>query len=209
MGELEPFARQEWLQVDPQLRKILRDLHVNFGHPTSSTMQRILWRENARPEAIRAAGLMSCDACGESICRRRPKPVRLPNRYEFNWHILADTMFAKDAAGVTYGFLNVIDDATGFQMVSCLGELKGVAAAQVILRHFAASWSSWAGLPTLMQVDRGKGYLAEFANYLCQFGVEQEVMPLEAPWKGGKCEKAGGLWKDLFYRIPRFKVSTT
>ena len=60
-----------------------------------------------------------------------------------------------------------------------------------------------------MQVDRGKGYLAEFANYLCQFGVEQEVMPLEAPWKGGKCEKAGGLWKDLFYRIPRFKVSTT
>ena len=200
LSENESVRRHEWLQVDPQLRKILRDLHVNFGHPTSSTLQRILRRQNAKPEAIKAAGLMSCDACGETIRRRRPKPVRLPNRYEFNRHILADTMFAKDARGVTYGFLNVIDDATGFQMVSCLGELQGVPAAQVILRHFTASWSSWAGLPTSMQVDRGKEYLAEFANYLRQFGVEQEVMPLEAPWKGGKCEKAGGLWKDLFYK---------
>ena len=200
LSEYEGVRRHEWLKVDPQLRKILRDLHVNFGHPTCSTLQRILRRQNAKPEAIRAAGLMSCDACGETIRRRRPKPVRLPNRYEFNRHILADTMFAKDATGTTYGFLNVVDDATGFQVVSCLGELKGVPAAQIILRHFTASWSSWAGLPTSMQVDRGKEYLAEFSNYLRQFGVEQEVMPLEAPWKGGKCEKAGGLWKDLLYK---------
>eukprot|EP00435_Cladocopium_sp_Y103_P035729 s1670_g9.t1 len=200
LSENESIRRHEWLQVDPQLRKILRDLHVNFGHPTCSTLQRILRRQNAKPEAIKAAGLMSCDACGETIRRRRPKPVRLPNRYEFNRHIMADTMFTKDAKGITYAFLNVIDDATGFQMVSCLGELKGVPAAQVILRHLTASWSSWAGLPTSMQVDRGKEYLAEFANYLRQFGVEQEVMPLEAPWKGGKCERAGGLWKDLFYK---------
>ena len=200
VSEYEGVRRHEWLKVDPQLRKILRDLHVNFGHPTCSTLQRILRRQNAKPEAIKTAGLMSCDACGETIRRRRPKPVRLPNRYEFNRHILADTMFAKDATGTTYGFLNVVDDATGFQVVSCLGEFRGVPAAQVILRHFTASWSSWAGLPTSMQVDRGKEYLAEFSNYLRQFGVEQEVMPLEAPWKGGKCEKAGGLWKDLFYK---------
>eukprot|EP00435_Cladocopium_sp_Y103_P060369 s1878_g22.t1 len=123
LNKTEAERRYEWLQVDPDLRKTLRDLHTNFGHPTVTTLQRILRRQHAKPEVVRAAGLMSCDACGESIRRRRPRPVRLPNRYEFNRHILADTMFVKDVNGVTYGLLNLIDDATGFQVVSCFGEL--------------------------------------------------------------------------------------
>ena len=196
MGEGE--RRHEWLKIDPEIRKIIRDLHVNFGHPTASTLQRILRRQNAKSEAIRAAGLMSCDACGESLRRRRPKPVRLPNRYEFNRHILVDTIYAKDTRGTTFSFLNIIDDATGFQVVCCLGELQGPPASRVVLRHFTSSWSSWAGLPHSMQVDRGKEYLANFSDFLKTYGVEQEVMPLEAPWKGGKCAKAGGLWKDLW-----------
>ena len=38
--------------------------------------------------------------------------------------------------------------------------------------------------------------MARFADYLKEFGVEHEAMPLEAPWKNGKCERAGGLWKE-------------
>ena len=47
-------------------------------------------------------------------------------------------------------------------------------------------------------MDRGKKYLTAFADYLKQYGVEQETMPLEAPWKQGRVEKAGGLWKEVF-----------
>lgn len=182
-------------------RLIVRDLHINFGHPTAVTLQRILRRQGAKPEAIRAAGLMACDSCGESIRRKRPRPVRLPNQYEFNRHLLLDTMFAKDACGTTFGFLNIIDDATGFQVVACFGELQGPPASRAVLRYFTTSWSSWAGLPFSIQVDPGKEYMANFADHLKQFGVEQEVMPLEAPWKGGKCEKAGHLWKDLWFKV--------
>ena len=128
-------------------RLIVRDLHINFGHPTAVTLQRILRRQGAKPEAIRAAGLMACDSCGESIRRKRPRPVRLPNQYEFNRHLLLDTMFAKDACGTTFGFLNIIDDATGFQVVACFGELQGPPASRAVLRYFTTSWSSWAGLP--------------------------------------------------------------
>ena len=197
----EGQRRHEWLQIDPEIRKIVRDLHVQFGHPTSVTLQRILRRQNAKLEAIKAAGLLACDACGESIRRRRPRPVRLPNKYEFNRHVLIDTMYAKDVRGTTMAFLNLIDDATGFQVVACLGELGGPPASRAVLRHFTSSWSSWAGLPHSLQVDRGKEYMAIFADYLKQFGVEQEVMPLEAPWKGGKCEKAGHLWKEIWNRV--------
>ena len=45
------------------------------------------------------------------------------------------------------------------------------------------------GLPSSVQVDRGKKYLAAFADYL---------KLLEAPWKQGRVEKAGGLWKEVF-----------
>ena len=144
---------------------------------------------------------MSCDACGESIRRRRPRPVRLPNRYEVNRHILADTMYVKDVNGTTYGLLNLIDDATGFQVVSCFGELQGPPASRAVLRHFTTAWSSCAGLPHSLQVDRGKEFMAVFADYLKTYGVEQEVMPLEAPWKGGKAEKAGHLWKELWKKV--------
>ena len=43
--------------------------------------------------------------------------------------------------------------------------------------------------------------MAVFADYLKTYGVEQEVMPLEAPWKGGKAEKAGHLWKELWKKV--------
>ena len=65
-----------------------------------------------------------------------------------------------------------------------------------------SAWSSWAGLPHSLQVgDRGKEFMAVFADQLKTFGVEQEVMPLVAPWKGGKAEKAGHLWKELWKKV--------
>ena len=82
-----------------------------------------------------------------------------------------------------------------------MGSTQGPPASRAVLRHFLTAWSNWAGLPGSLQVDRGKEFIAQFADYLKTFGVEQEVMPLEAPWKNGRVEKAGGLWKDLFERV--------
>eukprot|EP00435_Cladocopium_sp_Y103_P012495 s1884_g3.t1 len=199
----EQDRRRNWLSVDPDLRKTLRDLHVNFGHPTTVTLQRILRRQKARVDVIKAVDFMSCDVCGESLRRRRPKPVRLPGKYEFNNHLQVDVFYARDAAGTQFSFLNIICDATGFQVVSCLGQSHGPPASRAVMRHFLTVWSSWAGMPHSLQVDRGKEYLAYFSDYLKEFGVEQEVMPLESPWKNGKCEKAGHLWKELFIKTVR------
>ncbi|CAK9071730.1 unnamed protein product [Durusdinium trenchii] len=85
-------------------------------------------------------------------------------------------------------------------VVCCMGLHSGVPSSSVALRHFATSWTSWCGLPYSIQVDRGKEFMARFADHLKTFGIEQEVMPLEAPWKGGRCERAGGLWKDLWIK---------
>ncbi|CAJ1448790.1 unnamed protein product, partial [Effrenium voratum] len=167
-------------------------------HPINVTLQRILRRQKIRPEAIKAVDYMPSDACGDSVRKKRPKPVRLPSAYKFNHHILVDVFHAYDIMNNQYGFLNMIDDGTNFQVVSCLGQSRGPPASQAILRHFLSTWSSWAGLPRSLQCDRGKEFLADFSNYLKQYGVEVEAMPLESPWKNGKVEKAGGLWKNIF-----------
>ncbi|CAE7745994.1 RE1 [Symbiodinium sp. KB8] len=172
-AELEPTLnipegerRRLWLQAPPEVRKVLRDLHVQFGHPTTTTMVRILRRTGAKLEVIRAAQHQSCDSCGESMRRKRQKPTKLPSKYVFNHHLQLDTFYARDCQSVLYSFLNIIDEATGFQVVCALGQAIGPPASRAILRHFLSSWSSWAGLPHSIQVDLGKEYMADFANYL-------------------------------------------
>ena len=199
----EQERRRRWLNVEPGLRKTLRDLHTNFGHPTNATLQRLLRRQKAKMDAITAVDYLACDICGDSIRRRRPRPVRLPGRYIFNHHLQIDVFYARDSVGEQFSFLNIICEATGFQVVSCLGNSTGPPATKAVLRHFLTTWSSWAGLPQSIQVDRGKEYMLHFSNYLKEFGVEQEIMPLEAPWKNGKVEKAGHLWKEIFYKVVR------
>ena len=53
-AELDPILnitegdrRRRWLTISLEIRKILRDLHVQFGHPTNSTLQRILRHQGA------------------------------------------------------------------------------------------------------------------------------------------------------------------
>ena len=151
----EQDRRRHWLRLRPEPRGVLRDLDVNFGHPTNVTLQRILLRQGAWPDAVRGCDFFACDAW--TIRRRRPKPVRLPTK-----HLLIDVFYSKDVRNVLYSFLNIICDATGFQVVCCLGEAQGPPASRVVLRHFLTSWSSWAGLPNSLQADRGPGSLLEF-----------------------------------------------
>ena len=56
--------------------------------------------------------------------------MRLPGKYEFNNHLQVDVFYARDAAGTQFNFLNIICDATGFQVVSCLGQSQGPPASR-------------------------------------------------------------------------------
>ena len=56
----ESERRRRWLDLDPEIRKILRQLHVQFGHPTNTTLQRILRRQGARVAAIKGVDYLAC-----------------------------------------------------------------------------------------------------------------------------------------------------
>jgi len=70
-----------------------------------------------------------------------------------------------------------------------------------VLFCFTTVWTSWAGWPHVVMVDRGKEFMADFAQSLTDHGTELESIPLETPWQLGKAEKRGDLWKEIWRRV--------
>ena len=77
----EKERRKLWMQVPADIRKELRKMHVNLGHPSNVALQRRLRRANALPVAINATTYMPCDACGDAIKHLHPRPSPLPGQY--------------------------------------------------------------------------------------------------------------------------------
>ena len=74
-------------------------------------------------------------------------------------------------------------------------------SAARVLRTFASTWSSWAGLPQKLWTDRGKEFMGAFGKHLSDHGVETAAAALESPWQNGRCERHGGIWKDMFMKV--------
>jgi hypothetical protein len=177
----EKDRRAAWRQVPSRIRKELRRMHVNMGHPTNVSLLRKLRRAKALPEVIHAVVNMSCDACGDAVRALHPRPSRMPGTYNFNSLLWMDVFTAYDCVGTPYLFLNIVCDGTSFQVVFAMREGRGVAKSSTVLLFFTMTWTSWAGWPVKVKVDRGKEFMKDFADSLATHGVELESIPLEAP----------------------------
>ena len=92
-------------------------------------------------------------------------------------------------------------DGTGFGVCYCVGQARGVPSASRILHFFTLVWTSWAGWPHALTVDRGKEFMGEFATECSRHGVELVSVPLESPWLLGKAERRGGVFKGVWRRV--------
>ncbi|CAK0870870.1 unnamed protein product [Prorocentrum cordatum] len=62
------------------------------------------------------------------------------------------------------------------------------------------SWTPWAGYPEKLTVDLGKEWMKDFASNAKAHGVQVDLAPLETPHLIGKCERHGGIWKEIWRR---------
>ena len=197
----EKERRARWLAVPKEVRQELRRMHVNLGHISAVGLMRRLRRAGARADVIEACKYLPCDACGLAIRRLHPRPTKPPAKFQFNYLVWLDCFVAYDCEQNAYEFVNILCDGTGFGVVWCIGRAHGVPTAQNVLHAFTHTWTSWAGWPHVVRVDRGKEFMSVFADGLTNHGVELDGIPLEAPWQLGKCEKRGGLWKEVWRRV--------
>eukprot|EP00969_Alexandrium_andersonii_P055825 2460479-Alexandrium_andersonii.AAC.1 len=81
-------------------------------------------------------------------------------------------------------------------MVWCLQRGTGSPKSSLVLDTFLSCWTSWAGLPQSIFVDRGREFAKDFLAYMMQYGIETENAALEAHEQVGRVECMGGFWKE-------------
>ena len=59
----EQEGRQQWRDAPEDLKEELMKVHRAFNHPPNVTLARIIHRAGGKPEAVKFALLLRCDAC--------------------------------------------------------------------------------------------------------------------------------------------------
>ena len=144
-----------WLKIPLRVRSAIRRLHRQFGHCPSTTLIQILKTGRADPAYVEAAKLMKCDSC-EAV--RRPKslhPVALPKPYVFTHEVGVDCLEVADCLGKKYTLLNIVDQGTCYHTLAMVRVGGGTPSAATCFRTFNDSFVQWAGLPKVINMDRG------------------------------------------------------
>ena len=73
----------------------------------------------------------------------------------------------------------------------------GTPTAAMVWSTFQRSWRRYFGTPDVMITKGGPEFRGHFAQSGEYAGILQVVVDADAPWQNGKCERHGGLVKDL------------
>ena len=191
-GPQEPLSNAGW--------RILEQVHTGLGHPPNKTMVRVLKYGRARPELVRAAASWRCASCEARKKLDRPRPAQPPVTYEVNDVVGLDIVLIRDHAGQKRPCLILICWGTGFQVVTPLGDQTAVA----LRKAHRWSWKRFMGVPRMVVVDQQRSFSQGwFPKVLQAGGIEVVVTSARSPWQAGRTKQAGGVWKEVFYKVPR------
>ena len=107
---------------------------TNLGHARLPDMLRALRISKASEVALKACRLFRCSSCPRLLEPKIPRPSRLPQVDEFNVVVGLDVFSEKDASGGEWTWLNVVDEGTGFQVCTLLGETFRNPTSQEVLQ---------------------------------------------------------------------------
>jgi len=207
-GQVDPRKHKEeererkWQVLPRELKLALQRIHINLGHARLPDMLRALRISKASEVALRACRLFRCKECPRLLEPKIPRPSRLPQIDEFNVSIGLDVFSEKDADGGEWVWLNVVDEGTGFQVCTLLGDTHRNPTGSEVIQAFEMSWLGWAGMPEKgVIVDRAKYFLGELATRMADEGCTFDAASKASPWQIGFVERAGGLWKTSFRRL--------
>ena len=105
-------------------------------------------------------------------------------------------MFYIPLRGQSLPVLNIICHGTNFQIAALMRQ-DGTPTAAMVWSTFQRSWRRYFGTPDVMITDGGPEFRGDFAQSGEYAGILQVVVDADAPWQNGKCERHGGLVKDL------------
>ena len=206
--DFEKHRRNEWLRLPKQERIGIRRLHAMTSHATRPQLQRMLRYSNAPSSVVTAVKYFRCAACERLEKEKRPAQVKTPSPYTFGEEVGLDIFEIKDAAGDRYQILHCVCSGTTFQVGVVLGRAAGVPSSRSCLDAFLRMWTTWAGIPRSIVVDRGTHNRGVFQMELEKMGATFREVATEAPFQLGRTERHGGLLKNMMNRVVHATQST-
>ena len=189
-ADLPPEARK--CPVD--VRKMIRNAHVNLGHPSNHSLVRLMRTAKCHADMVAYARHMKCPSCVRRKPPSRIPRVSLPYRpTRFNAVVGLDLKLVKDSKGDIYYILNILDLATAFN-VCCVVPDKTPKSIADAFKHY---WMNWAGNPEKVVADKGTEYYTDFQHMLSDLGIAYRLVPVEAPWQHGMVERHGQVLADI------------
>ena len=181
-----------------RVKRGLRKLHTNLGHPGVKEMVRVLKHGRASELATQEARRMHCDICAENVQPKHPRPAIPRQVLDFNERVGLDILSLPHWSDVARSvkFLNIVCHGTKFQMIIPLW--SGTTALDVRCAY-REGWQRWARDPKQVVLDpAGENLHDIFLDPLELNSVETEVTAAESPWQAGITEANGRAFKMIF-----------
>eukprot|EP00959_Pyramimonas_sp_CCMP1952_P203605 4257710-Pyramimonas_sp.AAC.1 len=146
MDELERGGGQEPIAEE---KKLIRELHEKWAHPSKADFCRALRLGRMRPHLVRwAKEEFQCGACKFRV---RPKPRRMgsiPKSYRMNHAVGVGLIFIKEGNKVQVPYLNIADWGTHYSMFQRVP--KGKKTPYNVWLAFCWSWLRAFGPPEIL-----------------------------------------------------------
>ena len=184
----------KFLRLTAEQRQQLYRMHQNLGHPDSQILGNVLRDQGWESDAIEGIKDMHCPSCFENQKPKIARPGHLGTPRSFNDLVSIDAVKWTSAEGMSFTFYHMLDAGTNFQVAFLCesGSSKEVAS------QMQAHWFSWAGPPRQLMCDSAGEFCSEeFSRFLQSHDVQAIVIPAEAHWQLGKCERHGAILQDM------------
>ena len=209
---IEPSQPQESLKINPEKavstmnhgplfqalpaadREALMRIHKNLGHPDVKMFKNTLLSQGWSPEMIKGIEDMHCPACHEAQLPKLSRPSHLSSPKYFNEVVMIDEVIWTSKQGNQYPFYHILDSATNFQVAFPVES----RTSKSVWNGIRDNWIRWAGPPGQITCDSAGEFCSdEFSQCLQQFDIKCVVIPAEAHWQMGRCERHGSVIQHM------------
>lgn len=183
----------KFMKLSPENRSLILKMHKNLGHPDNVTLGNVLRDQGWLSETVDSLSDMHCPTCFE---RQRPKisrPAHIHEPREFN-DLISIAVEWSNQNGDQFLFYHILDSAANFQIAFVPPNRQ----SGEIIKGIKEQWMSWAGPPKRIMTDSAGEFCSdEFAEFVKQFEIRTFVIPAEAHWQLGKCERHGAILQGM------------
>ena len=176
---------------DANLRKIVAQLRVNFGHPSNVALVRAIRLSGGSDDAIHAAFKVR-----RAVCERLTEPSLVPSASlrrwtEFGQCVALDLFMFADITGENGLFLNMLDMVSHYQVSFPVADQNPLT----VFYGFLLGWCLTLGVPERLRFDLAGEFESSFSELAEQIGCRLLPAASVSPTQNAPCERAGGARK--------------